>query len=257
MLTNAINAERIKLLSTKSPYWCVALVALFGILFSVLFGLVAASTSTDSTGDTDEFVNASGLAIGVSQIGVIVLMIMAVLAVTSEFRFGTIRTTFQAIPRREMVLGAKAVVYGGLTAVVTLVVGVVAIVLGKALSGDRSSDIDLAGSEAIRQYWGIPVYAVLSVLIGLGIGALIRQTAGAIVILLIWSLALEGIVGIIPKVGDKISPYLPFNNATHFITPDASNIDYPWNAYGSIAYFAVWAVVIFGAGVIVTRKRDA
>ncbi len=256
MLTNAINAERIKLLSTKSPYWCVALVTISGLLFSILIGLVAASTSADDT-DGDDFISASGLAIGVTQIGVIILMIMAVLAVTSEFRFGTIRTTFQAIPHREVVLGAKAIVYGGVTAVVTFVVGVVAIVLGKSLAGDRSSDIALGGAEAIRQYWGIPVYAVLSVLIGLGIGALIRQTAGAIVILLIWSLALEGIVGIIPTVGDEVSPYLPFNNATHFITPDASDVDFPWNAYGSIVYFAVWALVIFGAGVFAATKRDA
>ncbi|GAA2056422.1 ABC transporter permease [Williamsia deligens] len=255
MISHAIDAERIKLLSTRSPYWCVGIVVVLGILISVLIGVLSASTSTS---DTSDLRDPSFFAIGVSQIGVIVLMIMAVLAVTSEFRFGTIRTTFQAIPRREVVLGAKAIVYGGLSGVVTLVLAVVAIVLGKALAGDAGSSIDLTGSEAVRQYWGIPVYAVLCVLIGLGIGALVRQSAGAIVILLIWSLALEGIIGAIPKVS-AIGPYLPFNNATHFISESAvgDSIDFPWGPYGSLLYFAVWAIAIFAGGVVVTMRRDA
>jgi ABC-2 type transport system permease protein len=254
MITHAIDAERIKLLSTRSPYWCVGIVVVLGILISILIGVLSSSTSEGSSDLRDP----SFFAVGVSQIGVIVLMIMAVLAVTSEFRFGTIRTTFQAIPRREVVLGAKAIVYGGVTFGVTLVLAIVTIVLGKVLSGDAGAAIELGGSEAIRQYWGIPVYAVLCVLIGLGIGALIRQSAGAIVVLLIWSLALEGILGAIPKVS-AISPYLPFNNATHFLSGDSinSSIDYPWGPYGSLVYFAVWAIAIFGAGVFVTRQRDA
>ena len=247
MMVNALNAERIKLLSTKSPYWCVAIVALLAILFSVLIGAFA-------SGDDSENIYASDYTTGVSQIGVIVLMIMAVLVVTSEFRFGTIRTTYQAIPRREVVLGAKAVIYGGLSVIVTLVLGIVALLLGKALSGNN---MNLVGSDAIRQYWGIPVYTLLCILIGLGIGAIVRQTAGAIVVLLIWTLALEGIIGIIPKFGDAVSPYLPFNNAARFLTERDTSIDFPWNAYGSIAYFAVISLIIFGIGVLVTNRRDA
>ncbi|MGZ8178363.1 ABC transporter permease [Williamsia sp. SKLECPSW1] len=254
MISHAIDAERIKLLSTRSPYWCVGIVVVLGILISILIGVLSGSTSESSSDLRDP----SFFAIGVSQIGVIVLMIMAVLAVTSEFRFGTIRTTFQAIPRREVVMGAKAIVYGGLSAVVTLVLGIVTIVLGTALAGDAGSSIDLGGSVAIRQYWGIPVYTLLCVLIGLGVGALVRQSAGAIVILLIWSLALEGILSAIPKVS-AIGPYLPFNNGAHFLSGDTTDggIDYPWGPYGSLLYFALWAIVIFVGGVVSTQRRDA
>ena len=51
----------------------------------------------------------------------LVLMIMAALAITSEYRFGTIRTTFQAVPNRASVLIAKAGLIGGFGAVLTLV----------------------------------------------------------------------------------------------------------------------------------------
>lgn len=256
MISHAIDAERIKLLSTRSPYWCVGIVVVLGILISILIGVLSSSTATS---DASDLRDPSFFAIGVSQIGVLVLMIMAVLAVTSEFRFGTIRTTFQAIPRREMVLGAKAIVYGGLAGVVTLILSVVTIVLGTSLAGDAGSSIDLGGGDAVRQYWGIPVYAILCVLIGLGVGALVRQTAGAIVILLIWSLAIETILSSIPKV-KAVAPYLPFNNSAHFLSGDTTNtggIDYPWGPYGSLLYFALWAIVIFAAGIAVTQRRDA
>ncbi|WP_328859270.1 ABC transporter permease [Williamsia herbipolensis] len=256
-MTNAINAERIKLLSTKSPYWCVGIVVVLGILIAVLVGFADSSLSA-----SEPLLGAPGYLIGVTQFGVLVLMIMAVLAVTSEYRFGTIRTTFQAIPARSSVMYAKAVVYGGVSFVVTLVLAFVAVPLGKALAGDRSSQVDLLGGDAVRQYWGVPVYMALCVLIGLGVGAIVRQSAGAIVIVLIWPLALELILSSIPKV-KVVAPYLPFNNASRFLAggSDVNNsggsIDYPWNDYGSLIYFAVWAIGLFAVGIVLTNRRDA
>ena len=44
---------------------------------------------------------------------------------------------------------------------------------------------------------------------------------------------------------------------TWFLTERDTSIDFPWNAYGSIAYFAVISLIIFGLGVFFTKKRDA
>ncbi|MCZ4551576.1 MULTISPECIES: ABC transporter permease [Mycobacteriales] len=248
MLTNTIAAERIKLITTRSPYWCVGIVIVLGIGLALIFGLVTngESTSTDT--------NVSDYVIGVTGFGITVLMIMAVLAVTSEFRFGTIRTTFQAVPQRYNVLIAKAVVYGGLSAAITFVLTLISLPMGKALSG---SDVDLLGSHAVRLYWGVPVYAFFAVLIGLGLGALIRQTAGAIVILLVWSLVLENVLSAIPKVSDVAGPLMPFLNANHFIDGREYGFDWWWNEYGSLLYFVVISALIFGAAIFVTDRRDA
>lgn len=249
MLTNTIAAERIKLVTTRSPYWCVGIVIALGIGLALILGLVTNGESTSVE------TNVSDYAVGVTGFGITVLMIMAVLAVTSEFRFGTIRTTFQAVPQRYNVLLAKAVVYGGLSAVITFVLTLIALPLGKALSG--SDDVDLLGSHAIRLYWGVPVYAFLAVLIGLGLGALIRQTAGAIVVLLVWSLVLENVLSAIPKVSDVAGPLMPFLNANHFIDGRDYGFDWWWNEYGSLLYFIVVAALVFGAAVFVTDRRDA
>lgn len=250
MLTHAINAERIKLLSTKSPYWCVAIVALLAVVFSVLIGLSTASS------DVADDVRVSDYTNGITQVGIIILMIMAVLAVTSEFRFGTIRTSFQAVPSRGPVMISKAVVYGSLTAAISMILGIVAIALGKVLSGRYSGAVQLGGAEAVRQYWGLPVFTFLCILIGLGVGAIVRQTAGAIVALLLWVLALEAALTNIPKV-KVVGPYLPFNNASRFLSDRSNGIDYPWNAYGSLLYFALAAAVVFAVGLRLIKRRDA
>jgi ABC-2 type transport system permease protein len=251
MLVNSIAAERIKLITTKSPYWCVGIVVVLGLGLALLLGW--AYSLDNSPGDNDD-VNVSDFLLGTTAFGVTVLMIMAVLAVTSEFRFGTIRTSFQAVPQRYNVLVAKAIVYGGLAAIVTFVLTLISLPLGKAVSG---TDIDLAGSHALRLYWGVPLYAFLSVLIGLGLGALIRQTAGAIVILMVWSLVLENVLGAIPKVGDAVGPFLPFLNGSHFIDGNNVGFEWHWNEYGSLVYYIVFAALVFGAGVLVTDRRDA
>lgn len=247
MLTKSIAAERVKLLTTRSPYWCVGIVIVLGLGVAVLFGLVDANGSESFAPDDFLF--------GVTGFGVVILMIMAVLAVTSEFRFGTIRATFQAIPQRRNVLLGKAIVYGGLAAVLTFVLTLMAVAVGKSLSG---SDFELLGSEVVRLYWGVPIYAFLSALIALGIGALIRQTAGAIVILLVWTFVLENLLAAIPKVREVIGPFLPFLNGNHFLDSDSAggSVDFHWNEYGSLLYYMVFAGVVFAVAVVVTDRRD-
>ncbi|MEE3851491.1 ABC transporter permease [Gordonia sp. LSe1-13] len=246
-----MDAERIKLTSTRSPYWCVAIVA----ILAVGLALVTALSTSGSLGPTPGQAAWTAL-VGLNSFGVLVLMIMAVLAVTSEYRFGTIRTTFQAVPTRSRVLIAKAAVFGLLAFLVTLVLAVVGVVLSRA-AGGAATGIDLGDSVVLRQLWGTPLLALFYVLIGLGVGAIVRHTAGAIVIVLIWNLAIEGILSILPRVGDAIAPFLPFANGSRFLNPELGGVDYLWNAYGSLIYFAVFAIVLFALGIVVTDRRDA
>ena len=72
-----LSVERIKLFSTKSPYWCLASVFAAALLFALLFGTL------DGAQNATTFLSQTGL-----QIGTTVFMVMAALAVTTEYRFG-------------------------------------------------------------------------------------------------------------------------------------------------------------------------
>lgn len=252
-MTATVRSEWIKLLSIRSPYWCIAAVAVLSLGIAALLAGVGAFTGAagDPITDTDDaYIALSGL----SGFGTIVLMIMAVLGITSEFRFGTIRSTFAAQPRRGLVLGAKAAVFGGLAVAVTVVLAVLSLLLASALISGGS--IDLGSDSAVRQIWGIPVVAFCFVLVGLGVGAIIRHTAGALVVLLLWVFVLESIIAILPKVGSQVGPFLPFRNADRFLAGGGGD-DFHWGIYGSIGYFAVIAVVVFAAGLLALSRRDA
>lgn len=254
-----LRAELIKLTSVKSPIWCAVLVAVIGIGMAALFGWVARMSRTDAAefgGQPIPFGVGDALS-GVSGFGAMVLMVLGALAITSEYRFGLIRTTFQAIPNRTAVLIGKAVVYGAFGAVVSALVAVVAFFVARMVAGSElSSDLRFDSADTWREFYGIPIFAFLTVVLAVGVGALLRQSAAAIALLLLWSLLLESLVPLFGSVGRDIAPFLPFTNANHFLGV-SSTVDFHWGPWGSLFYFAAVVLVIGAAAAFVVDRRDA
>ena len=92
-----LNVERIKLFSTRSPYWCLALIVVIGLVITLVSSLV----------ENGQFASLSSSQQWIG-FGQSVVMVMAALAITTEYRFGTIRTSFLAAPGRTGVMIAKA-----------------------------------------------------------------------------------------------------------------------------------------------------
>lgn len=119
------------------------------------------------------------------------------------------------------------------------------------------ADYDPFGTETgQRLLWVYPVMAGLMIIFAQGIALLLRQTAGAVTLVLMWYLALEGVIRMLPEWGNRIADYMPFENLNAFAT-NMDRLDVPWDAAGSGLYFAAWAVVIWGLGVLALQKRDA
>ena len=257
-MIDALQAERIKLLSVRSPYWCLGIAAVLAIGVTALLATVGDGVAAREPADGAVL---QGFLAGLNQLAIVVFIVMAVLAVTSEFRFGTIRTSFLAVPRREIVLIAKAATYMALTVVTVFVLTVICLLI---LRTGLGPGVGFGNPDVLRQLWGLPLYAALCVLIGLGVGAIVRHTAGAITLLLVWMLVVETVLATAPKVREWIGPLLPFTNGDHFLTGDRGDPSFDtgpdyfhWNSTVSLLYFAVVAIVVFVVGVIVTNSRDA
>lgn len=253
-----LAAERIKFTSTKSPWWCSAIIVVLGIGFAAALGWAAKlALDVDAPEGIPPTTASDIVGLGVGTFGSMVLMILAALTVTSEYRFGLIRTTFQAVTNRASVLAAKALLVGIYGAVLSFVLAVIGLVVAKALAGAEAGS--LLGFEVDgtwRILYGTAILAFLQVVLAIGVGALVRQSAGAIAILLLWPLLIETLVGVIPKFGEKIQPFLPFQNANHFLG-SGGGIDYHWGEIGSLIYFIVFTALVFGAAVFVVNRRDA
>ncbi|WP_199428979.1 hypothetical protein [Qaidamihabitans albus] len=252
-----LAVERIKLFSTRSPWWC-ALVALATTVGFTALIVGNANEQFPATVATTQFGYFFGLA---------VVMVLAALAVTTEYRFGTIRTTFQAIPNRTAALVAKTVV----VALLALVIGEIVAFASWGLSVLLQPDFDLAlnsTADWINVAGVGPIYALAAVM-AVAVGILVRHSAGAISLLLIYTLAVEDLVSLIPNIGDDIYKWMPFNVANKFLTGDgASNAGRaadagaplstsPLSPGWALAYFAGTAVVLLAVAIATAKRRDA
>lgn len=232
-----LNAERIKLSTTRSPLWSAVAVAVLSL------GLAAMQASTVYGPGPLEPQKA---AMGVAVFGVPVLMILSALTVTNEYRSGLIRTTFMAVPNRTLVLVAKAIVAAAFSSFYATVMVVASIVVAR-------SDLDW------RLVGAIALYAALAAVLGVAVGALLRSSAGAVALLLLWPLVAEPLLGNMPNISTEVGPYLPFGNAFIFTGVQWLYPDYamPWGPLGSIVYFAGVTAAAFVAALVSVNRRDA
>ena len=234
-----INAERIKLSTVRSPLWSTVAAAVLS------FGIAAlqAATAYDY-----EQLTAPTAALGVAVFGVPVLMIVAAMTVTGEYRTGMVRTTFMASPSRTLVLAAKAVVAAVFSGVVAAIMVIGSVLVARVGLGD-----------AWRTTAAIALYATLAAVLGVGVAALLRHTAGAVAVLLLWPLLIEPLLSNLPGRGPQIGPYLPFANMFRFLDVQWLFPTYPppWRPLGSLGYFTVIVLGVFVTAVVVVNRRDA
>lgn len=244
-----IATERIKLFTTRSPWWCMLLALVLTIGFA---GLIAANIGDERTFSLPE-------AEGGYQFGLVVMMVMAALAVTTEYRFGTIRTSFQAVPNRIALLLAKTAVVAVLAAVIGEITAFASWGLAKAIH--PSGALALSGEEAWRNVAGLGLVYLVTAVIAVAVGILVRQTAGAVAILLIYSLLVENLVTLIPKIGNDIQKWMPFTMANHFLTGGVRGpggvVDAPLAPWASLLYFAGIGAVLLIVALGTANRRDA
>jgi ABC-2 type transport system permease protein len=246
-----LNSERIKLSTTRSLLWSALAVAVLSLGLAAVQGATAYGAAP---------LPPERAATGAAVFGVPVLMVLAAMTVTGEYRSGMIRTTFMATPNRSLVLLAKATVTAVFSAVYAAAMVIGALVVAKLAAPPLvGSQLSLAQTDAWRPVGAIALFAVLAAVLGVAVAALLRHAAGAVAVLLLWPLLVEPVVGNLPSIGSEIGPYLPFANMFLFIDVQWLYPAYamPWGVLGSLVYFAAVVGAVFLAAVVVVNRRDA
>ncbi|MCX7492662.1 multidrug ABC transporter permease [Corynebacterium sp. P6129] len=254
MFPRILAAEWIKLYSTKAFWWTSVLFLFFSIGTSALF--VFGTQRLD--GQEDAFLPPEILVTGIASFGFLVLMIQSVMVVTGEYRHSVVQSTFQACPNRTLVVIAKLLLYTVIASALTYIGVLGAFYIAKLVATDASAaTLDIWGGEQSRRImWTYPLSAALLMVFSQSIGWIVRQTAGAIAILFLWYFALEGIINVaIPKVGEDIYKFAPFNNFNAFVQNQATEA--PWGVTGSVWYFAAWALGLLVIATVLVNVRDA
>jgi ABC-type transport system involved in multi-copper enzyme maturation permease subunit len=184
------------------------------------------------------------------------IAVLGVLVITNEYSSGMIRTTLTAAPLRRTLLAAKALVF----TVTTLVVGVAscfaAFFLGQAILSGHHLETSIGSPGVLRAVVGAGLYLAVLGLLSLGLGTLLRSTAGAIAAVVGLVLVLPGLTQALPASwANAIDKYLPSNagQAIFHVHTQAHMLS-PWLGFAVFCAYA--AVALFAAGYLLHR-RDA
>ena len=243
-MLNLFPAEWTKLRSTASFWWTAGLTLAFGAFFGALFG--SASRVGGMPYAPMAVVATLALTAG------IIVIVQASMTVTTEYRFGIPATNFRVAPNRWQVALVKLL----LGAVLAALLALASLAIGFTI-GDATATVGadwLHNTAVHRALWAVPLGMALITMFQQGIGWIVRQTAGAVVIGMGMMLPLETIIGIIPRFGADVAKYMPFGNLMAFMTNSPNG---QWSLNASLGIFAVWAVALWVIGVILLEARDA
>ncbi|WP_188194406.1 ABC transporter permease [Nonomuraea sp. SYSU D8015] len=255
-----LSSEWLKLRSLRSTYLLLGL-----SLGAVLIGLGLALMAADMYDSAPPERRPSARIADLEEVLVILpqlcMGILGALTMTSEYATGLIRTSLTVVPRRWPVLAAKAAVVG----LLGLVVGPATVFGTYAASrwvlGDRFS-----GAYATALLEKLPILTAISLtvpafaLLGLGLGALFRSTAGAIALLAGLVYVIPMIIGNVPEPWSERLGSIMIGALPHQITGDGNAS----SVYGSLLPPAAAAAVLVAYAALpllgatwLLRRRDA
>ena len=250
-LRHVARMEWIKLRTLRSTWWALAITAVGGAVMAVVIGLNTISKNADLTNNV-----LAGVVPGLLLIGV-----LGVLVMTSEYTSGMIRATLAAAPRRPLLLAAKAAVFGAMSLAVGEAASLLAFFAGGAALRHGISAPTLSQPGVLRAVvLGGASYCLIG-LLGLGLGAIIRHTAAAIaglvaggfLIGMIIGAAARGVAAYLPVfiIGNSLTTTRPPSCAgaaqcVHFLSP--------WTG---LAVLSLYAAVALAVGGWLLVRRDA
>lgn len=266
-----LRSEWIKLWSLRSTWWTlgstVAILVGVGFLMAIIAQLVADQTAGMSAEEQaamggEPLFTAPMVITGGYEFGALVVAVLGSMLITGEYSTGMIRSTFTAAPNRLGAYFAKATVLAGVTAVLVAVSLVLAWLVSYPVLEPNGITVDWADGDQVRQLYGTVGYTVLVALFALGVGTLIRHTAGSIFTVVAVFMVVPIVFSIATLAASQVEWVLDVNKflpsiAGSAITPAAAQtmevLD-PWVGFGVLA---LYTAAMLTAGAISLRTRDA
>ena len=246
-----MKSEWIKLRSVRSIVVTLLAAGLVIIGVGVLASAIRSGAVTTEGGPPRAAQDPTATSLSGTQLAQLIIAIVGVLLVSSEYATGFMRATLAAVPRRLPVLAAKMAVFGIVVFVLSLVSTLTAFLAGQLVLGDAG--VSLTDTGVLAAIAGASINLVGVGLIGVALGFLLRSTAAGIAVVVAIFFLVPVLLNIFSaSFQDTIRPYLPSSAGTA-LSSVTRNSDYL--AYGpGLALLAGW-VLAFGMAAAVRFKR--
>jgi hypothetical protein len=250
-VTALVRAELLKLRTVALPLWLLLttlLLVVLGVLATVLTaGIEGAPLERD---DPDVLAVAVSSAAGAN----VVVLVLGILVLTQEFRFGTATPSFLVTPRRWRVLAAKLVAASLAGLAFAVLSAALALGLALGLLSLRGDTVRLDGT-VVEVLLGAGLVMLLYGPIGVGVGALVRNQIAAVVGALAWTFIAEQLlVALLPSVG-RWTPG-GASNAVLQLGEVATTRGELLPVWGGALLLVAYALVLSLAGSLLTLRRD-
>ncbi|CAL9618616.1 MULTISPECIES: ABC transporter permease subunit [Streptomyces] len=244
----ALAFEWTKLWSVRATWWNLLVGLVLTVGFAVIVGMSADASAKKGVDVTMPAPHAASQAFLISQLTVVVL---ATLALTSEYSSGSIRTTLQSVPRRSRMLLSKTVVVTAVVAVAGFVFSLLASLAAASFMGEYG---EYTSGELFGTAFGAAAYLALLATMSIGAGTILRSAAGTITTLIMLLLALPQLMGVVgAKWLSTASEYMPSEAGTVLMTQDTD----PYSGGTALVVLLLWALAAGIGGYVVLRRRDA
>jgi ABC-2 type transport system permease protein len=249
---SVMRAELTKFRSVPSTAWSLLSTLALIVGFGILYAMVRVTRPpADPTGFDAVSVSLSGVQVAQLAVGV-----LGVLVITNEYASGLIRTTFAAVPRRGQVLRGKAAVLSA--AVFTLCLPAVfgAFLTGQSILSAEHLDVSLGDPGVARAVIGAALYLTVVAVIGLGLGAILRRTAGGVAAVIGILFGPQMLTGFLPsELADDVYRWLPSPAGLAITTTHTdSTLLSPWAGF---AVFVLYAAGLLAMAAWRLRRHDA
>jgi len=243
--TRLVDVELRKMFNTRSGLWMLISI---GVLSVVATGAVIIFAPDDEI-TYENFGTAIGLPMSV------ILPMIAILGVTSEWSQRTGLMTFTLMPDRSRVIGAKAIacfLVGVGSMAVAFAVGALGNLAGSALAG-----VDTVWNISLSTVPQIVLGNLVGMAVGFTLGVVLRNSAAAIVGYFVVSLVMPGILVLLAEVRDWFSdlqPWVDWNDTQVVLFEGGTDTAREWAMLGTTT--AIWIVLPLALGLLFLRRSE-
>ena len=252
-----LRSEWTKIRTVRSTMWTIGVTVVLGIgIGALVSALTRSHWASMNIGQRVSFDAPATSLIGIL-FAQFAIGILGVLVISAEYTTGTIRATFSAAPNRSRVFAAKVVVFGVLSFIVAEFTSFAAFFLGQFLLSSPATHATLSSPGALRAVFGGGLFVCMLGLIGLGLGTIIRHTAGAISAFVAILLVLPIITAALPsQIAQDIRKFMPDRIGVDVLTTKSQDFG-SFSPWVGLLIVCIYAVVLLAIGASMLERRDA
>ena len=246
-MTALLRAEARKVLATRSTL----AVAAFVLVYPALAILPAVFASTAPEVDRDTILE---LVRGGAGVLTLAALLLGILAVTSEYRHGTIVPSLLVAPRRGRFLAAKLGSQAAMAGGLGLAVSAVALAVGTTYLATRDVSVDVLSSDVLVTVAAVVLVVGLYAIAGVAVGALVKNQTAAVTGALVWVFVVENAIPLILR-RPGLKEWLPGGTSDrllHLVDP----APVAGSAWLALVLLVGLAAVLAAAALVSTKASD-